>query len=93
MGVFSALSKSLKNIGTALTTTNWGKSLLGGLGAFFGFEWLTSGGLVESTSSALGVSESTGSLILIVVIALGIYLVFRYLDSRIPARSSGGRRR
>ena len=81
----------LKNTLKGLASSNWVKSFAGGLGAFFGFEWLTDGGLVNSVSGSLGVSETTGSIILIVVVALAIYLAFRYLDSKIPVRprSSG----
>lgn len=86
-GTISGLRNSLKGI----TSSTWFKSLAGGAATFFGFEWLTDGGLVNSVSGSLGVSETTGSIILIVVVALAIYLAFRYLDSKIPARprSSG----
>lgn len=90
MGAFS-LVKTLSKGWKSLISSTTGKAFLGGLGTFFGFEWLTDGGLGESVSGTLGVSETTGNLILIVVICLGIYLVFRYLDSRIPSRSHGNK--
>ena len=80
----------LKNVISKLGSSTWFKGALAGLGTFFGFEWLTSGGLVESTSSALGVSETTGS-ILIIVALLGVgYLVFRFIDGKI-SESKGKR--
>ena len=85
-GTISSLRSSLKG----LTSSNWFKSLAGGAATFFGFEWLTDGGLVNSVSGSLGVSETTGSIILIVIVALAIYLAFRYLDSKIPARPRSG---
>lgn len=89
MGIGSIFT-SIRKGWDVIKASSTGKAILGGLGSFFGFEWLTSGGLVDSTSSALGISETTGSLILIVVICLAIYLVFKYLDGRID---SGNRNR
>lgn len=88
MGIGSIFSSIRKGWGV-IKTSNTGKAVLGGLASFFGFEWLTDGGLVDSTSSALGVSETTGSLIIIVIIGLGIYLAFRYLDGRIDSKNRG----
>lgn len=86
-GSFSGISNALKGLGSS----NWFKGALGGLGTFFGFEWLTDGGLVDSFSGTFGFSELTTSIIMIVIVALAIYLAFRYFDSKIPAkRSSSG---
>ena len=87
-GSLSGLSNSLKGI----TSTNWFKGLAGGLATFFSFEWLTSGGLVDSVSGTFGISEMGGTILIIAIVAGGLWLVFRYLDSRIPSkpRASGG---
>ena len=84
---------SIRNALRGLSSSTWFKSLAGGAATFFSFEWLTDGGLVDSVSGTLGVTETTGTIIIVVVIGLGIYLAFRYLDSKIPARprsSNGG---
>lgn len=89
-GSLSGLKNSLKG----LASSNWFKGALGGLGTFFSFEWLTNGGLVDSVSGTLGVSELGGTILIIAVVAGGLWLVFRYLDSRIQSRprpsGSGG---
>lgn len=90
MGIGSILTSASK-VWSAIKGSTTGKAVLGGLASFFGFEWLTSGGIVDSTSGALGVTETTGSIILLVVICLGIYLAFRYLDGRIENKNRGRR--
>lgn len=86
-GSLSGLRNALKGI----SSSNWFKGLAGGLATFFSFEWLTSGGLVDSVSGTFGISEMGGTILIIAIVAGGLWLVFRYLDSRIPAkRSSSG---
>ena len=87
-GKLNGLSSALKG----LTSSTWFKGLAGGLATFFSFEWLTSGGLVDSVSGTFGITETTGTIIMLVVVCLAIYLGFRYFDSRIPARPTGGNR-
>lgn len=70
-----------------------GKGFIAGLGTFFSFEWLTSGGLVRSTGGALGVSDSVASLILIVIGCLGLYVLFLVLDRKFGITDRRGRRR
>ena len=83
-GTISGLRNSLKGI----TSSNWFKSLAGGAATFFGFEWLTDGGLVNSVSGTFGISEMGGTIFIIVIVAGGLWLLFRYLDSKIPAKRS-----
>lgn len=87
-GSLSGVSTALKG----LASSTWFKGIAGGLATFFSFEWLTSGGLVDSVSGTIGISETTGTIIILVVVCLAIYLGFRYFDSRIPARPVGGNR-
>ena len=87
-GKLNGLSSALKG----LSSSTWFKGLAGGLATFFSFEWLTSGGLVDAASGTLGISETTGTIIILVVVCLAIYLGFRHFDSRIPARPTGGNR-
>lgn len=87
-GSLSGVQNALKG----LSSSNWFKGLAGGLATFFSFEWLTSGGLVDSVSGTFGISEMGGTILIIAIVAGGLWLVFRYLDSRIPSkpRASGG---
>ena len=82
----------LRNAFKGISSSNWFKGLAGGLATFFSFEWLTSGGLVDSVSGTFGISEMGGTILIIAIVAGGLWLVFRYLDSRIPSkpRASGG---
>ena len=81
----------LRNAFKGISSSNWFKGLAGGLATFFSFEWLTSGGLVDSVSGTFGISEMGGTILIIAIVAGGLWLLFRYLDSRIPAkRSSSG---
>lgn len=85
------LAGSIGGIRTALkglTSSNWFKGLAGGVATFFGFEWLTDGGLVNSVSGTFGISEMGGTIFIIVIVAGGLWLLFRYLDSKIPAKRS-----
>lgn len=86
----SSIAKSLKSGWKSLVSSTSGKAFLGGLGTFFGFEWLTGGGLGESVSGALGVNETTGNILVIIVLCLVIYLAFRFLDSKIPSGPRSG---
>lgn len=86
MGRYSNAIQSIKSGWKSFVHSNTGKSFLGGLATFFGFEWISSGGIVDSTSGALGISNAAGSLLIVCVVILVIYLAFRYLDSRIPNR-------
>lgn len=95
--------KNLKNIKALQKVKNlkFSSSLkggaLGGLATFFGFEWLTNGGLVDSVGGTLGVSDTIASIILILV-CVGIvggliyYVFFRKKDNAPIPRTSGGSR-
>lgn len=78
-------SKILKGASKIFKTTG-GKAFLGGLGTFFGFEWLTSGGLVDSASDTLGVSENVTSIFLVLIVAGVIYIGFKYVNSKVGAK-------
>lgn len=77
---------SFLKAGKAFFKSNWGKSLMGGAGAFFGFEWLSSGGLVSSTSSALGISDTASTLLIVAVIAGVLYIVIKVVSSKVGAK-------
>jgi len=47
---------------------------VGGLASFFGFEWLTNGGLVRAVGGTLGINNTAAS-ILVVIVALGVVAV------------------
>lgn len=71
---------------------------LGGLGTFFGFEWLTSGGLVDAVGGGLGVDDTAASLIIVAVVltvvGVLIYALYKHIakPTRSPARTTGGRK-
>ena len=77
--VTSDVSKGLKGL-KASTSLKIGA--IGGLGAFFGFEWLTNGGLVTATAGTFGVSNTAASIALIGVTVVGIAGVLYYFFGR-----------
>ena len=52
----------LRNAFKGISSSNWFTGLAGGLATFFSFEWLTSGGLVDSVSGTFGISEMGGTI-------------------------------
>jgi len=83
MGKVTFSAKALKALGLSGKAT---KSLklgaLGGVSTFFGFEWLTNGGLVRGTAGALGISELASSFLLIGVVIGVLVLLFYGLSKR-----------
>ena len=80
MGKFAWLDKAF----------GWGRKALPGLGAFFGLEWLTNGGMQNAGSGIFGVESWAVSIVLIIgalLVGWGIYV--KYLG---PDRRSGYRR-
>jgi len=69
---------------------------IGGLTTFFGFEWLTNGGLVQSVGGTLGISNTAASALVIVVslsvVGVVIYGLFKHMTKGTGGtRSRGGK--
>jgi len=62
---------------------------VGGSAAFFGFEWLTNGGLQDSVSGATGLDELTSSILTLAAAGVAIIVIFKVLGNRLDKK--GGR--
>jgi len=98
MGKVTFTAKALKALGLSGKAAKGGAAslklgALGGLSAFFGFEWLTNGGLVRGIGGALGITELASSFLIVGVVIGALCLLFYYLSKRVsrPRKYNGGR--
>jgi len=61
---------------------------VGGSAAFFGFEWLTNGGLQDSVGGATGLDELTSSILTLAAAGVAIIIFIKILNNHFD---KGGR--